>query len=108
MIRVHLLRWRPRQPAQRGSLTLAWTSVSAHLASGCGSPILSTPRRLPSGAASQLDLSPPPAGCSSIPASVLSQKSLTHGAGRGQGALPAGPWLLRIAEATAIDLVAPL
>ena len=58
MIRTHLLRWRPRQPAQRGSLTLAWTSVSARLASGCGSPILSTPRRLPSGAASQLDPSP--------------------------------------------------
>ena len=34
MIRAHLLRWRPRQPAQRTA---------------------STPRRLPSGAASQLD-----------------------------------------------------
>ena len=34
MIRAHLLRWRPRQPAQRTE---------------------STPRRLPSGAASQLD-----------------------------------------------------
>src|SRR6185369_8610064 len=55
MRRAHLLRWRPRQPAQRGSLTLAWAFVSAHLASGCGSPILGTPRRLPSGAASQLD-----------------------------------------------------
>ena len=39
-IRAHLLRWRPRQPAQRRA---------------------TTPRRLPSGAASQLDLSPPPA-----------------------------------------------
>src|SRR6185295_14939758 len=37
MIRAHLLRWRPRQPAQRTD---------------------STPRRLPSGAASQLDPSP--------------------------------------------------
>src|SRR6185295_15355267 len=37
MIRAHLLRWRPRQPAQRTA---------------------STPRRLPSGAASQLDPSP--------------------------------------------------
>ena len=36
-IRAHLLRWRPRQPAQRTE---------------------STPRRLPSGAASQLDPSP--------------------------------------------------
>src|SRR4029077_3513420 len=36
-IRAHLLRWRPRQPAQRTA---------------------STPRRLPSGAASQLDPSP--------------------------------------------------
>jgi hypothetical protein len=46
MIRAHLLRWRPRQPAQRTE---------------------STPRRLPSGAASQLDPSHrasrvPPAG----------------------------------------------
>jgi sulfur-oxidizing protein SoxX len=56
MRRAHLRRYGvPRQPAQRGSLTLAGTSVSARLASGCGSPVLSTPRRLPSGAASQLD-----------------------------------------------------
>ena len=48
-IRAHLLRWRPRQPAQRTA---------------------STPRRLPSGAASHLDPSPrssrvSPTGCSS-------------------------------------------
>ena len=56
MIRAHLRRYGvPRPPAQRGSLTLVWTSVSARLACGCGSPIRSTPRRLPSGAASQLD-----------------------------------------------------
>ena len=40
LIKAHLLRWRPRQPAQRRA---------------------TTPRRLPSGAASQLDLSQPPA-----------------------------------------------
>ena len=39
--KAHLLRWRPRQPAQRRA---------------------TTPRRLPSGAASQLDLFEPPAG----------------------------------------------
>jgi hypothetical protein len=62
MIRARLLRWRPRPHAQRGSLTLAWTSVSARLASGCGSPILHTPRRLPLGAASHLDPSHRPSG----------------------------------------------
>src|SRR5687768_8646969 len=41
MIRAHLLRWRPRQPPQRTE---------------------STPRRLPSGAASQLDPSPRSSG----------------------------------------------
>ena len=45
-IRAHLLRWRPRQPAQRTE---------------------STPRRLPSGAASQLDPSLHPAPFSATP-----------------------------------------